>query len=243
MTGGRVCLVTGAGGLLGSAFCRRYASRYHIAAVWHRRRPLLATQDQVLFDPLAPEVDLPVNQHPVFAMRADLRDRGQIEDLVSTVLDRYGRIDMLVNAAAFVEWAPLLDGVQLLETMDQAFRVNVGAPLTLATTVASRAWLGRREENTASNRCIVNVSSTAGLYVYAGHGQTVYSATKAALNILTCHMAAEFETLGVRVNALAPDAFPGRVPMVRVLDGLERLSEGDMTGRILLREQGEESWL
>ncbi len=54
----------------------------------------------------------------------------------------------------------------------------------------------------------MNISSTAGIYIYPGHGQSIYSASKAALNYLSMHMGDEFSSIGVRVNALAPTSFP-----------------------------------
>jgi NAD(P)-dependent dehydrogenase (short-subunit alcohol dehydrogenase family) len=233
--GRRVCLLTGAGGRLGSAFCRRYSGQYQIVAVWLRRRPIAATQDQYLFDPLEPDRRLPVNRHPVHDVHADLRSSNQIQHLVRTVIKRHGTIDVVVNAAVTSRWSPLLDGHSGVEEAAESLRVNVAAPLALVAEVARQAWQRDPADNLARNRCVVNVSSSAGIYVYPGHGQGVYSASKAALNILTGHLASELQALGVRANALAPDSFPDRVPIARVLDGVARLAEGDVTGRILLQ--------
>src|SRR5207253_8964681 len=103
-----------------------------------------------------------------------------------------------------------------MEEETAALRLNVVAPLALVAEVGRRLWLTDLEENRYRNRCVVNVSSSAGIYVYPGYGQGMYSASKAALNILTRHLAAELEPIGVRANVLAPDAFPGRVPIARV---------------------------
>jgi NAD(P)-dependent dehydrogenase (short-subunit alcohol dehydrogenase family) len=231
----RVCLLTGAGGRLGSAFCRKYSGQYQIVAVWFRRRPIAATQGQYLFDPLAPDRRLPANRYPVHDMQADLRASDQIEHLVRTVIKRHGMIDVVVNAAVASRWSSLLDGHSGVEEVTESLSVNVAAPLALVAEVARQAWQCDPADNLARNRCVVNVSSSAGIYVYPGQGQGVYSASKAALNILTGHLASELQALGVRANALAPDSFPGRVPIARVLDGVVRLAEGDETGRILLQ--------
>jgi NAD(P)-dependent dehydrogenase (short-subunit alcohol dehydrogenase family) len=233
-----VCLVTGAGGRLGSAFCRRYADRYRIVAVWHRRRPVAPSQGQVLIDPLHPGRSLPVNRHHVHDIQADLRAEKEISRLVDRVLRRFGRIDVIVNAAVDGRWAPLLNGCGSMDETTAALRLNVAAPLALISEVSRRSWSGDIPENRRSNRCVVNVSSSAGIYVYEGYGQGVYSASKAALNFLTRHLASELELIGVRANALAPDAFPGRVEISRVLDGLIRLTEGNLTGRVLLQLSG-----
>ena len=230
-----VIILAGAGGRLGSAFCRKYSARYQIVAVWYRRRPVASTHRQYLLDPLEPDRQLAANRHPVHDVQADLRSDKQIERLVKMVISRYHRVDAVVNAAVSGYWAPLLNGHSRVTEVTASLSLNVAAPLALVAEVARQAWQSDPAENIAWNRCVVNVSSTAGIYVYPGYGQGTYSASKAALNILTRHLAAELEPLGVRANALAPDTFPGRVPTVCVLDGVVRLIEGDLNGRILLQ--------
>ena len=239
----RVCLVTGASGTLGSAFCRERAEKYDIAAVWYRRRPVLAAQDQQVVDPVNPDAQLPENDHPVLLVRANVANQAQISRLVQAVLDRFGRIDVVINAARFATWAPLLDSGKALEDFDRSFRVNVRGPLAVSLEVARQFWSLDSDENRATNRSVVNISSTAGLNVYPNLGQSVYSATKAALNILTCHLAGELAPLGVRANVLAPNTFPAIVPIGRVLDGIEVLIESDATGQILMLDGAEQAWL
>jgi NAD(P)-dependent dehydrogenase (short-subunit alcohol dehydrogenase family) len=89
-------------------------------------------------------------------------------------------------------------------------------------------------ENLARNRNVINISSTAGVYVYPDLGQSVYAATKAALNQLSYHLAAEFWDIGVRVNAIAPDSFPSRVQTGVVLDAIRRTDQGDRTGKVVI---------
>ena len=239
----RVCLLTGAGGTLGTAFCHRYASRYQVVALWCRRTPLVASQEQTVFDPLEPHADLPENAALVHTARLDLTNRRWVVRIVDEILRRFGRIDVVVNAAAFRRWAPMLDGDTLLDSMHRHFAVNVQAPLALTLEVARRGWAGRAGENAAENRSVVNVSSTAGIRAYPGYGQSAYSASKAALNLLTMHMAAELQPLGVRVNALAPDTFPDLVATERVVDAVASLVEGEMSGKILVLEASGDSWL
>jgi NAD(P)-dependent dehydrogenase (short-subunit alcohol dehydrogenase family) len=234
---GRVCLLTGAGGTLGTEFCRRYRSRYRIAAVYHRTPPEPPHQDAELVDPLRPAEPLPENEHPLFAIRADLAEDAELRRVVELTLARFGRIDLLVNAAVHSIWAPIVDSRALLESAERQFRINALVPLRLATEVAHAFWRDRDEENRALNRNVVNVSSIAGIYVYPNRGQSVYSATKAALNNLTCHMAAEFGALGVRVNATAPDTFPALVATERAAESIIRLDEGSMSGSILVLTQ------
>ncbi len=97
-------------------------------------------------------------------------------------------------------------------------------------------------ENAAFNRSIVNVSSTSGAYIYSNIGQSGYAASKAALHMLTCHLAEEFAAFGLRANTLAPDSFPERVTTASVCDAIARVAAGDMNGRMLLLEPAVRAW-
>jgi NAD(P)-dependent dehydrogenase (short-subunit alcohol dehydrogenase family) len=230
----RVCLLTGAGGTLGSAFCRLHAARYNIVAVHGRRMPDAASQVRTFFDPLAPNAGRGENAHPVFLVGADLTDSRDITRVVEIALARFDRIDVVVNAAVHSVWARMVESDHLLASMDRQFRVNTMLPLRLSIEVARQFWSTRHDENVAMRRNVVNVSSIAGVNVYSGSGQSVYAATKAALNHLTRHMADEFAAFGVRVNATAPDSFPRVIPVETAVASVVRLDDGDMTGRILV---------
>jgi NAD(P)-dependent dehydrogenase (short-subunit alcohol dehydrogenase family) len=236
-TGRRVCLLTGAGGTLGSAFCQAYGAHYDIVAVARHRVPVVPSQDEWFVDPLAPEAELPENDGRVYVVRSDLEQPGQVERVVDLALARHGRVDLLVNAAAYsVSHAPgLVDGDRLIDTVDRHFAVNVGIPLRLATRLAQRFWMGNDLDNRAQNRNIVNVSSLAGSRVYPG-GQAVYAASKAALNQLTRHMAAEFAEFGLRANALAPNSFPSIVSTESVVKAIARLDADTVTGKVLVMD-------
>lgn len=113
------------------------------------------------------------------------------------------------------------------------FNVNILAPLRLSLSLAKTFWHVDPPMNVQLNRNIVNISSTAGLFVYPNTGEALYASSKAALNHLTYHLASEFWDLGIRVNAVAPDTFPGRVSFDEVLDAIIMLDESDGTGDVL----------
>lgn len=230
----RVCLFTGASGRLGTMFCRLYGHRYRIVAVCHSRRIAQSSQMCWSVDPLAASVRRPVSV-PGFAMvEGNIADPLQVPRIVEFALDTFGRVDMLVNAAAIAHGGPLFGAEQTVADVARMFEVNTIAPLRLSVELANRFWRARADENTAMNRSIVNVSSTSGAYVFTG--QAGYGASKAALNMLTCHMADEFATIGIRVNAVAPDTFPQRVSTESVCDAIARMDQQTVSGKLLLLE-------
>ena len=124
-------------------------------------------------------------------IEADLADVAQLERLASEA----GPVDILVNNAAGIAIAPVLD--QPVEGFDNDFAVSVRATFFLSTAIG-RSMASRGSGN------IINFSSTLAQYVV--QGSAVYSATKAAIESLTRSFALELGNSGVRVNAIAPSA-------------------------------------
>lgn len=239
----RVCLLTGASGRLGSAFCRLYAAKYHIAAVYRNNAPAATAQNQNYVDPLNPAAHLPENEHPLFAIRADLASDAEINRIVELVLARYGRIDVVINAAVHYAFGHIVDSKRLLSGLEAQFNVNALVPVKLAAKVARDFWRTRDLENRRLNRNVINVSSMSGLFVPPRLGHSAYSAAKAALNLFTVHMANEFQDFGVRANACAPTSFPQVVSAESVARAVRGLDEGLMTGKILVIDREGERFL
>jgi NAD(P)-dependent dehydrogenase (short-subunit alcohol dehydrogenase family) len=241
MTDKKVCLLTGAGGTLGAEFCRRYASKYAIAAVCGRRPvPWMPDQNHRMIDPLDPQAAIPENQSPIFTIHADLTKPSDLERITALALARFGRIDVVVNAAVYWLFGSTIENDAVLNSAEGQFLVNVVTPLRLATVVARAYWRDRVPENRAQNRSVVNISSTSGVHIYGGTGQGIYSASKAALNYLTCHMAEEFWRVGVRVTGIAPTSFPGLLATATVADALDRAIETGPAGKMMVLEQDRE---
>ncbi|MDQ6784315.1 MAG: SDR family oxidoreductase [Actinomycetota bacterium] len=208
----RVCLLTGSSGTLGNYLCEHHGDRYEFAAVYRRNRP----------------------RGGVYSVEADLSVDGEPERVVALTLARFGRLDLVINAAVASIWGPMLDAEQLESSAPAQFLTNVVVPLRVAGAAARLFWRDRVEENRASNRNVVNVSSVSGQNIYAGEGQSVYAASKAALDHLTGHMALEFAAIGVRVNAIAPNSFPSNVSIDRAAQAITGLDDGDNTGAIVV---------
>lgn len=233
----RVCLLTGASGRLGSAFCRLYGHRYDILAVYHTRAVDPPPEVCWHVDPLRPTQRKPACVVRFEAIRSDLTLTGEIARVVEAALDRFGGVDLLVNAAAHIRLGSLLSADAGFVDVRRMFELNSIVPLRLAVELARQFWsVQGAPQNSALNRNVVNVSSTSGAYVFPDFGQGGYSASKAALNMLTCHMAEEFSALGIRVNGVAPDAFPESVTTEGVCDAIARLDRDSLTGKMLMLE-------
>lgn len=235
----RVCLLTGSSGVLGSRFCAAAATEYDIAAVYRHNHPWFPSQDSWFIDPLEPHKELEENRHPLFAIKADLTADGSCERVVETTLARFGRIDVVVNGAVASTWAPMLRSEALVRSAKTQLTTNVLVPLNLAVAVAKLFWQGRDDENRLKNRNVINVSSVAGTRLCTGLGQSIYAASKAALNLLTFHMADEFTSVGVRVNALAPNSFRSTISVDRAVAAIRMLDESTSNGSIVLVDGGE----
>jgi NAD(P)-dependent dehydrogenase (short-subunit alcohol dehydrogenase family) len=131
-----------------------------------------------------------------FAAVTDVRDAGQVAELARSVLERHGRVDVLVNNVGhwlrhpgnFVDTDPQL--------WDDLYRVNLHH-VFLVTHAFLPAMIGR------SSGAIVNVSSVEGLRGYPE--DPVYAAFKAAVIHFTRSLAVQVGRDGVRVNAIGPD--------------------------------------
>lgn len=134
---------------------------------------------------------------------ADLADAQDVARLV----DEAGAVDVLVNNAAGATFAPSADINQ--QQYDQMLDGNLRAVFLLTTGLAPH--MAER-----GNGSIINVSSASGTL---GSGMdSVYGATKAAINSLTRAWAAEYGPSGVRVNAIAPGPVYTSVP-TEMLEG------------------------
>ena len=134
----------------------------------------------------------------------DASDADALRGFVSGTVERFGRIDVLVNNAGI---AP--EGV--LPTMRHA-EIETVIGLNLTATVLLTQACARVMVRQGSG-AIVNISSVNAIRGYAG--VAVYSATKAALDGLTRSLARELGPRNIRVNSVAPGFF--RTDMVRSL--------------------------
>ena len=144
----------------------------------------------------------------------DVTDDGDVERVVSRIVDEHGRIDCLVNNAGYAQFGPIEDVPT--DRVHGQFDVNVYGPHRLTRAVLPH--MREQEEGT-----IVNVSSVAGRLSFPGGG--VYSASKFALEAMSDALRVEVEELGIDVVLVEPGpvdtGFQDRAAE-EVDDGLDR---------------------
>lgn len=181
---GRVALVTGASRGIGSAIGEALAE--------HGAQVVLSSRKQADLDAEAERINAlyPERAIPIAAHAGRQED---LERLVQVVMERFSRIDILVNNAATNPYMGPVLGADL-SAWDKTFEVNVRGMFLLTKLVYEASM----ESHGGS---IVNVASTGGLK--PGIGLGVYNVTKAAVIMLTRQLAREIGSK-VRVNAVAP---------------------------------------
>ncbi|HSB14557.1 MAG TPA: SDR family NAD(P)-dependent oxidoreductase [Bryobacteraceae bacterium] len=159
----------------------------------------------------------------VFAVRADISSAESVNQAVAEVLDRTGRIDVLVNNAGIAgRAAPLWE--QTVEDWQRVIAVNMNGVFHCCRAVINHM----RERHYGR---IVNVASIAGKE--GNPNMTGYSSTKAAVIAFTKSLAKEVATEGICVNSVAP-----AVVRTRILDQLTPAQIEYMTARIPMRRTG-----
>ena len=134
------------------------------------------------------------------AMRCDVADEADIQRLMASTVDQFGRIDILVNNAGAVARLPVHE--LPVEDWDHVMNVNLRG-LFLCTKYALPSML---EHGTG---CIINISSGAG--VVGPPNRSAYAASKHGVMGFTKTLVAEYLHKGVRSHVILPDATVSRM--------------------------------
>jgi NAD(P)-dependent dehydrogenase (short-subunit alcohol dehydrogenase family) len=188
----RVAFVTGASFGIGAATALALAREgYELAISATRAENVAATAAQI--------EALGVG---VAAVAIDLRAPDNIGNAYARVLDRFGRIDVLVNNAGVPLHKAALDITP--DEWDNVMRTNVNGTFVMSQFMARHLIEQQR------GGCIINIGSTHGLIGFPG--RVAYGVSKAAIQHMTRMLAIEWAPHGIRVNAVAPGRVESNSP-------------------------------
>ena len=203
----KTALITGASGGIGSAIAQRLAQEGFLPVLHY-----CSTSDGM---------EEQAAKLGGFSVQADLSDVSAIEHMAQAVLDRTGRVDVLVNNAA-VSVSGLLTDITPAQRR-RLFEVNV-----LGAIECTRVLLPQMVHR--KNGCILNISSMWGQV--GASCEVDYSASKAALIGFTKALAQEVAPSGIHVNCIAPGVIRTRMLDCYDEDTLQALADETPLGRL-----------
>jgi 3-oxoacyl-[acyl-carrier protein] reductase len=188
----RIVVITGGGSGIGKALAEAFARNGDQTVIIGRREDTLRAAVQAIGSGCTWE-------------RADVSRREQVVAAIDAIIEKYGKIDVLINNAGYSGY---VKGMSLDMPLDQAEEVwneAIGVNLTAAFLMSLAAAL----HLTAPSGRIINISSDAALTGGVGLRLAGYVAAKAGLLGLTRALALEFGPRGITVNAIAPGFIAG----------------------------------
>ena len=188
---GKVAIVTGGAGGIGEALAMGLGVQGATVVV--------ASRNQAAIDKVAAEITEKTG-NAAAAVAVDVTDEASVSGLVDTVMKKYGKIDILVNAMGMNIKKDAFE--YPMEDWDKLFNVNVKGTM-IACKIVGRVMRDQKRG------AIVNLSSVRGIRGYTG-GNTGYCATKGAVELITKALALEWAPAGH--PGQRPRAGPGHHP-------------------------------
>ena len=221
---GKVAIVTGAGSGIGFAIAQLFAENGAAVAINY-----LGHGDDA--EKLAATIEQ--NGGKAVALEADVSSGPAVESLVATVVERFGKLDVLVNNAGIEQSQPLLEIDEA--NWDRTIAVDLKGPF-LCLQAAAR----RMQQHGGS---IVNISSIHEDFPFPGF--TPYAAAKGGLRMLMRNASLELAPYGIRVNNIAPGAIatpinaatladPVKVKRLQELVPLRRMGTAEEVAQVAL---------
>lgn len=187
---GQTAVVTGASGGIGSAIARRLAEAGASVAVHFNSNGNSAS---VVAD------GINRNGGSAVAIKADLRNEKECDDLLAKTKAALGKPSILVNNAGAQPVSNLLS--MSAAEVEEVLATNISAPILLTRLFAALHTHGR-SDTSERNISITNIASIEGLQSAVGHSH--YASSKSALIMFTRAAAVELGEFGIRVNAVSP---------------------------------------
>lgn len=217
---GQVIVITGGGSGLGKAMTTYFLELGANAIITSRNLDKLEKTAQELMKATGGEV-LPV--------ACDVRHYDQVEQMLEKSLEKFGRVDALVNNAAgnFISPTERLSANAFDTIIDIVLKGSKNCTLALG-----KHWINTKQEKST----VLNIVTT---YAWTGSAYVVPSATaKAGVLAMTRSLAVEWAKYGIRTNAIAPGPFPTQGAWDRLLPG-DLKEEFDMRKKIPLGRVGD----
>ena len=136
--------------------------------------------------------DLNITESFLLPVGLNIKDTEDIKRVINKVVNKWGRVDVLINNAGITSNVSLLDSTD--EEFKEMFDVNFFGVVSLTREVV------KYMKDTGGS--IINTSSMVG--TYGGRNQSAYASSKSAINGLTKSLAKELGMYNIRVNAVAP---------------------------------------
>ncbi len=215
----KVIVVTGGGSGLGKAMSTYFLELGAKVAITSRDIEKLKTTASEL-EALTGGTCLPI--------ACDVRHYDQVENMLKEVLEKFEKVDVLLNNAAgnFISPTERLSSNAFDTIIDIVLKGSKNCTLAFG-----KHWIDQKERN----KVILNITTT---YAWTGSGYVVPSATaKAGVLAMTRSLAVEWAKYGIRSNAIAPGPFPTKGAWDRLLPG-DLQEKFDLTKKIPLRRVG-----
>ncbi len=209
-----VVLVTGAYGGIGRSICFSFLKQDTTL--------IISGRDQEKLDALAIELKQRSNSE-ILAIPADVNDEAKVKALFKQIAQQFKRLDTLVHCAGMLTQKPLM----LTQLNDVHNDINTNLISSILFCQQASKLMTRHKQGVITLMSSVVASQGSA-------GQSVYSASKAAIKGLVKSLAKELGPLGIRINALAP----GVIKTALVAD-LDERQKTQLTQRTCLQRLGE----
>ena len=130
-----------------------------------------------------------------FGITCDIKKKNEVQNVLEQTIKKFGKLDILVNNAGIFPKIKLLHEIDE-EEWNEVLDVNLTGQFRFTKEAIPHLQ--------KTSGCIINISSDAGLKAYQGFNADAYSASKAALIVLTKCWALEYAKNKIRVNCICP---------------------------------------